>query len=162
MSLSFQNRSGTTARRHIEESLGYLKDSQDPLIEEYHRKHANGDLLTTVILERVLEIKGNTPKNYEELPEALKSYPRSRYYRDNSSTQTLTASVLTIIQAILKMTQDNGRKAQTLDNYPSLINDPETCKLRLKVARQARKMDLETWKMHFEETVSKRHFCRRR
>ncbi len=30
----FRDRSGTAARRHIEESLGYLKDSQDPLIEE--------------------------------------------------------------------------------------------------------------------------------
>lgn len=57
-----QNQSGTAARRHIEESLGYLKDFQDPLIEEYYRKHTNGKLLTTVILERVLEIKGNNTK----------------------------------------------------------------------------------------------------
>ena len=153
----FQNRSGTAARRHIEESLGYLKDSQDPLIEEYYRKHANGNPLTTVILERVLKIKGNIPKNYEELPETLKSYLCSRDYKDSSSTQTLTASGLTFIQAILKMMQDNGRKAQALDNYPSLINDPEICRLRLELARQARKMDQDIWKKYFEETVRKRH-----
>ena len=153
----FQNRSGTAARRHIEESLGYLKDSQDPLIEEYYRKHANGNPLTTVILERVLEIKGNTPKNYEELQETLKSYLRSRDYNDNSSTQTLTASGLTLIQAILEMMQDNRRRAQAPDGYPSLINNPEICRLRLELARQARKMDPDTWRKHFEETIRKRH-----
>ena len=153
----FQNRSGTAARRHIEKSLRYLKDSQEPPIEEYYRKHANGNPLTAVILERVLEIKGNTPKNYEELPETLESYLRSRDYKDSSSTQTLTASGLTLIQAILKMMQDNGRRAQALDNYPLLINDPEICRLRLESARQARKMDPDTWRKHFKETVSKRH-----
>lgn len=55
------------------------------------------------------------------------------------------------------MMQDNGRKAQALDNYPSLINDPEICRLRLELARQARKMDPDSWKKHFEETISKRH-----
>ena len=54
------------------------------------------------------------------------------------------------------MMQDNGRKAQALDNYPSLINDPEICRLRLELARQARKMDPDTWKKYFEEIVSKR------
>ena len=87
----------------------------------------------------------------------LKSYLCSRDYKDKSSTQTLTASGLTIIQAILKIMQDDGRKAQTLDNYPSLISVPETCRLRLELARQARKMDPDSWKKHFEETVSKRH-----
>ena len=53
--------------------------------------------------------------------------------------------------------QDNGWKAQALDNYPSLTTDPEICRLRLELARQARKMDPDTWKKHFEETVSKRH-----
>ena len=96
------------------------------------------------------EIKGSSPTNYEELPEALGSYLRSRVYKDASSTQTLTASGLTFVQAILKMVQVNGRKAQALDNYPSLINDPEICRLRLEVAR-------DTKRKHFEETVSKRH-----
>ena len=153
----FQNRSGTAARRHIEESLGYLKDSQAPLLEKCYRKHANGNPFTTVILERVLEIKGNTPKNYEEVPETLKKYLRSRDYKDGSSTQMLTASGLTFIQATLKLMQDNGRKAQALDNYPSLINDPEICRLRLELVRQVRKMDPDTWKKHFKETVSKSH-----
>ncbi len=103
---------------HIEESPGYLRDSQDPPIEEYYRKHANRNPLTTVILELFLDIKGNTPKNYEELPETLGSYLRSRVYKDVSSTQTLTASGLTFVQAILKMMQGNGRKAQALDDYP--------------------------------------------
>ena len=153
----FQDRSGTAARRHIEESLGYLKDSQDPLIEEYYRKHANGNPLTTVILERVLEIKGNTPKNYEELQETLKSYLRSRGYNDKSSTQTLTANGLTLIQAILEIMQDNGRRAQALAGYPSLIDNPEICRLRLELARQARKMDPDTWRKHLEEAIRKRH-----
>ncbi len=157
VSLLFQNRSGTAARRHIEESLGYLKHSQDPLIEEYYRKNANGNPLRTFILEHVPEIKGNTSKNYEELPETVKSYLRSRDYKDSSSTHMLTASGLTLIQAMLKMMQDNGRKAQALDNYPSLIDDPEICRLRLELARQARKMDPDTWRKHFEETISKRH-----
>ncbi len=140
----FQNRSGTAARMHIEESLGYLRDSQDLSIEEYYRKHANRNPLTTIILEFFLEIKGNTPKNYEEFPETSGSYPHSRVYKDVSSTQTLTASGLTFVQAILKMMQGNGRKAQALDDYPSLINDPGICRLRLQFARQARKMDSDT------------------
>ena len=53
----FQNRSGTAARRHIEEILGCLRDIQDPLIEEYYRMHANGNPLTTVILEASLRSK---------------------------------------------------------------------------------------------------------
>lgn len=55
------------------ESLGRLKDSQDPLIEECDQKYANGNPLATAVLERVLEIRGNIPKNYEELPGTLKN-----------------------------------------------------------------------------------------
>ena len=82
-----------------------------PHIQEYCRKHANGNPLSTATLERVHEFKGNTLRNYEELPETLKNYLRSRVHKDDSSTQTLTASGLTLIQAILKIMRDDGRKA---------------------------------------------------
>lgn len=67
-----QSRSGTVARGHVEGSLGCLKDFQDPFVEENYRKHANGNPLATVVLERVLENRGTLPKLYEELPETTK------------------------------------------------------------------------------------------
>ncbi|KAL8737409.1 MAG: hypothetical protein Q9181_001716 [Wetmoreana brouardii] len=155
----FQDRSSTTDRKHIEESLAYLKDSDDPLIEEYYLKYAKGNPLTTAILERVLEIKGNTPKNYEDLPETLQSYLFRRNYKDISSTQTLTASGLTLVQAILGVMQANGRKTQALENYPQLIKDPETCRLRLQLAHQAGGIDKDTWRRHFEKTINKRRLA---
>ena len=108
---------------HKEESLEFLKDTQDPLIQEYYQKHAHGNPLTAVILERLLEIKGKTPKNCEKLPEALKEYLRRRGFRDDFSAQMLTISGLILVQAIMKMMQDNGRKAQALGNFPSLVGD---------------------------------------
>ena len=140
---------------HKEESLELLKDTQDSLIQEYYQKHTHGNPFTAVILEHVLERNGKTPKIYEKLPETLKEYLRRRGFRDDFSAQILSISGLTLVEAIMKMMQYNGRKAQALSNFPSLVKDPQTRRLLLELARQARNMYPETRSKHFKKSSRK-------
>ena len=70
----FQSRDGTVARRHMEESLDSIKDTNDPHVRDYHLKRAHGNPATTVVWEHIREMKGKVPSFYETLPEILRQY----------------------------------------------------------------------------------------
>lgn len=62
-----------------------------------------------------------------------------RGFGDEASTQTLAVSGLSLVQTILQITGGNGRAVQASSNYPSVINDPETGRLCLKLALEAKR-----------------------